>query len=69
MTTLHLGIEELIARQHTEATPRTVRYTWHLTEFWRSRRQSQSAGRRERTSAWAGELVELSTAQAHWAII
>lgn len=69
MTTLHLGIEELIARQHAEAMPRTVRHAWHLTEFWRSRRQLQPAERHVRIPAWAGELVELSTAQARWALI
>jgi len=69
MTTLHLGVEELIACQHAAAMSRTVRHAWHLTEFWRTLRQSQPAERRERTPAWAGELVELSTAQARWALI
>lgn len=69
MTTVHLGIEELIARQHAEALTHTDRHAWHLTEFWRLRRQSQPAGRQERPPVWANELVELSITQARWALI
>ena len=69
MTTLHLGVEELIARQHAEAMSRSDRHAWHLVEFWRSRRQSPSAERHVRMPAWTDELVELSTAQARWVII
>ena len=59
MTTMHLGIEELIARQHEESLQRTVRQAWHLTEFWRRVRRSQPTGPSAQTRAWAGEMVEL----------
>ena len=69
MTTIHLGIEELIARHHVESMQRTTRHAWHLTDFWRRVRRPQPAMRRAQTRAWAGELVELSVSQARWAMI
>jgi hypothetical protein len=69
MTTLHLGVEELIARQHVEAMERSVRHTWHFTEFWRPERHPQVSQSPSASTSWAGELVELSITQARWAIV
>ena len=69
MTTIHLGIEELIARQREESMQRTVRQARHLTEFWRRVRRTQPTRPSAQTRAWAGELVELSVSRARWAMI
>lgn len=69
MTTLHLGVEELIARQHVEAVEHSVRHAWHLTEFWRHKRHPQFPLKPAASPSWAGELVELSITQARWAMV
>ena len=70
MTTMHLGVEELIARQHEEAMQHTVRHAWHLSEFWRRERHpNQPLAHVRKAPAWAGELVELGVTQARWAIV
>ncbi|MFO7635158.1 MAG: hypothetical protein R6W76_21610 [Caldilinea sp.] len=69
MTTMHLGIEELIARQQMESMRRSDRHAWHFTEFWRRERRPASVENGPQWPAWAGELVELSISQARWAMI
>lgn len=69
MTTLHLGVEELIARQQNESVERSVRHAWHLTEFLRRARTPRPTQQEARTPAWAGELIELSITKARWALL
>jgi len=69
MTTIHLGVEELIARQREASMQRSVRHAWHLTDFRRQTRRPQLAEHRLQLPTWADELVELSTAQARWAML
>lgn len=69
MSTIHLGVEELIARQHVEAMDRSVRHAWHLTEFRRSLRWFPRKEVRSQTPQWVNELVVFSTTQARWAMM
>ncbi len=70
MTTVHWGLEEMIARQHEESRQRATRHTWHLTEFWRhGRRPEQPVAHQSKRSAKMNELVELGITQARWAMV
>jgi len=69
MTTMHLGIEELIARQREDTTRHAVRHAWHLTEFWRRERHPHPPQMYAAPKTWAGELVELSITQLRWAMV
>lgn len=69
MTTVHLGIEELIARQQPEAVERSVRHAWHLGEFRRTVRRQRQAQTRPQTPQWVDELVVFSSTQARWAMV
>ena len=70
MTTMHLGVEELIARQRKEAMQHTVRHAWHLSEFWRRERHpKQPLEPVDKAPAWPGELVELGITQARLAMV
>ncbi len=69
MTTIHLGVEEMIARQQPEAVERSVRHAWHWTELRRSMRRQPQAKARTQTPQWVNELVVFSTTQARWAMM
>jgi hypothetical protein len=69
MTTRHLEIEALIARQQMESMQRSSRHAWHVTEFLRKERHPVSAAQDTQRPSWAGELVELGITQARWAMI
>lgn len=69
MMTVHLGIEELLTRQHEAAVRCSARHTWRLTDFWRKERRPQATRERAQAPRWAGELVEYSITQARWALV
>ena len=69
MTTLHLGIEELIARRQNETVEQTTRHTWHLTEFWRARGSAVKPDVQLRRNTWRGELVEWGVTAARLAML
>ncbi len=69
MNTIHLGVEEMIARQQLESMERSVRHAWHLTEFRRSLRWLPRRQARPQTPQWVNELVVFGTTQARWAMM
>lgn len=69
MTTTHLGIEEMMARQQSATMERTSRHTWHLTDFWRHAAQRRQRAAERRSPAWRGELVEWGVTYARLAML
>jgi len=69
MNTIHLGVEEMIARQQLESMERSVRHAWHLTEFRRSLRWLPRRQARPQTPQWVNELVVFGTTRARWAMM
>lgn len=71
MSTLHLGIEELIARQQHESMNRATRHTWRLTDFWRTQKHTHQQSRRPTADKMTRmvELVELGRMQLRWAML
>ena len=71
MTTMHLGIEEMIAHRQNGYMELSVRHSWCLAGFWRNREQTHQISHRahaERTTARTHELMELSKTQLRWAM-
>ena len=71
MSTLHLGIEELIARQQHESMSRATRHTWRLTDFWRTQEHTHQHSCRSAADKMTRmvELVELGRMQLRWAML
>ena len=71
MSTIHLGIEELIARQQQESMSRVTRHTWRLTDFWRAQEHTHQRNCRPIADKMAQmvELVELGRMQLRWAMM
>jgi len=71
MTTVYLGIEEMIARQRQNEIAQTARQTRRLTDFGRTHRPAHEHSRSSVAEKMARmtELVELSRLQLHWAML
>ena len=70
MTTVYLGVEELIARRQPEAMDLATRHTWRLADFWRAETQQRRLSIRSVADKMAQsvELVEMSRLQLRWAM-
>ena len=71
MTTMHLGIEEMIAHRQNGFMELSVRHSWRLADFWRTCAQTHQVSHRvhaEHTTLRTHELVELSKTQLRWAM-
>lgn len=71
MTTVYLGLEEMIARQRQNEITQTARHTWRLTDFWRAHRPAHEHSRSSVAEKMVRmtELVEMSRLQLRWAML
>jgi hypothetical protein len=69
MSTLNLGLEELVARQRHEEVERSVRYAWHWADFRRSVSRAEQLAVHRPQPSWRGELVEWGMTCARLAML